>query len=123
MPDFAAWRRDESARAVEAWVRIQERATVITIRRGGETLDAQTVRIEMSDGGREDLNLRRGLDASAATTPGVQRAVVFGVRQHPTVADTNIERGDRFVVGATEFEVIGVITGVGGVQAVCEART
>jgi hypothetical protein len=119
MPDFAAWRRDDSARAIEAWDRIEERATVITIRRGGETLDAQTVRIEMSDGGREDLTLRRGLNVM----PGVQRAVVFGVRQHPTVADTDIQRGDRFVVGTTEFEVIGVIVGVGDVQAVCEART
>ena len=119
MPDFAAWRKDDRARAVEAWERIGEKATAITIRRGGETLDTQTVRIEMSDGGREDLDLRRGLNV----TPGVQRVVVFGVRQHPTVADTDIQRGDRFVVGVTEFEVIGVIAVVGEVQAICEART
>ena len=56
-----------------------------------------------SDSAREDLDVRRGLEHP----PGVQRAVVFGVRNHPTVADTDIQRGDRFVVGATEFEVIG----------------
>ena len=56
-------------------------------------------------------------------TPGVQRAVVFGVRDHATVADTDIQRADRFVLGDTEYEVIGVIAVVGEVQAVCEART
>ena len=77
------------------------------------------MRIEFSNNIREDLDLRRGLNV----TPGVQRAVVFGLRHHPTIADTDIQRGDRFVVGATEFEVIGVIVSVGDVQAICEART
>jgi len=119
MPEFEAWRDSERARALEAWERIREQPTQIVIRRGDVMLDAQTVRIELSDSAREDLDLRRGLNV----TPGVQRAVVFGVRHHPTIADTNIERGDRFVVGATELEVISVITVPGEVQAICEART
>ena len=119
MPDFEAWRSDAQARALEAWQRISEKATTITLRRGTDVLDGQTVRIEFSSSTREDLDLRRGL----IITPGVQRAVVFGLRHHPTIADTDIQRGDRFVVGVTEFEVIGVISGVGEVQAICEART
>jgi hypothetical protein len=119
MPDFDAWRDQTQARAVEAWDRIREQPTTITIRRNGGVLDAQTVRIEFNDGAREDATLRRGLDV----TPGVQRAVAFGVRHHPVIPDTDIERGDRFVVGVTEFEVIGVIEAAGGVQAICEART
>ncbi len=119
MPDFEAWRSDLSARAVDAWLRIREQLTTITIRRGTETLDAQTVRIEISNSVREDLDLRRGLDV----TPGVQQAVVFGLRDHTTIADTDIQRGDRFVIGVTEFEVIGVIDAPGEVQAICEART
>lgn len=118
MPDFAAWRRDAPARAVEAWLRISEQPTVITIRRETEMLAAQTVRIEVGNNAREDLDLRRGLNA----LPGVQRAVVFGVRDHPTTADTDIQRGDRFVVGGSEFEVIAVIEAAGEVQAVCEVR-
>ena len=62
-------------------------------------------------------------DADSNITPGVQRAVVFGVLGHATVADTDIQRADRFVVGATEYEVIGVIAAAGEVQAICEART
>ena len=119
MPDFEAWRSDEQARALEAWIRISEKPTTITIRRNGDALAPQLVRIEFADTAREDVNLRRGLDV----TPGVQRAVVFGLRHHPTIPDTNIERGDRFVVGVTEFEVIGVIDAPGEVQAICEART
>ncbi len=119
MPDFARWRKDEAARAADTWRRIQDQPTAITIRRDGAALDPQTVRIEFSDQAREDLDVRRGLNI----TPGVQRAVVFGVRDHPTVPDTDIQRADRFVVGATEYEVIGVIAASGEVQAVCEART
>ncbi len=107
------------ARAADVWRRIQDQPSVISIRRAGEALDPQTVRIEFSDQAREDLDVRRGLNV----TPGVQRAVVFGVRDHPTVADTDIQRADRFVIGATEYEVIGVIAAAGEVQAVCEART
>lgn len=119
MPSFESWRGNERARAAEAWARISERPTTITIRRGAETLEPQTVRVEFGDSAREDLDVRRGLNVM----PGVQRAVVFGVRNHPTVADSDIQRGDRFVVGATEFEVMAVIPAPGEVQAICEART
>lgn len=119
MPDFAAWRDDTTARAEAAWTRIQQRPVSITIRRGTDMLDEQTVRVELSSSAREDLDVRRGLNL----LPGVQRAVVFGVRNHPTVADTDIQRGDRFVLAQTEYEVIAVIVLPGEVQATCEART
>ncbi|HVU10684.1 MAG TPA: hypothetical protein VHD90_05370 [Phototrophicaceae bacterium] len=119
MPDFAAWGDDSQARARDAWARIEDQPTTITIQRGSTTLAAQTVRIEFSNAAREDVGLREGLNV----VPGVQRAVMFGVRNHPTVVDTNVERGDRFVIGATEFEVVGVIVAAGEVQAICEART
>ncbi len=119
MPDLATWRKDPAAIAVATWRRIQDHPTAITIRRAGAALDPQTVRIEFSDSAREDLDVRRGLNI----TPGVQRAVVFGVMGHPTVTDTDIQRADRFVIGVTEYEVIGVIAAAGEVQAVGEART
>lgn len=119
MPSFEAWREHQAARALEAEARIGERAVEISIRRGTDLLDPQTVRIEFGNSAREDLDVRRGLNV----LPGVQRAVVFGLRDHPTIADTDIQRGDRFVLGATEFEVIAVIVLAGEVQAFCEART
>jgi hypothetical protein len=119
MPEFETWRSSERDRAIEAWQRISDQPTSITIQRGDETLDPQTVRLEFSDSAREDFDVRRGLDIA----PGVQRVIVFGVRQHPTEPDTDLQRGDRFVIGLTEYEVIGVITAPGEVQAICEART
>lgn len=119
MPDFAAWRDDTAARAEAAWGRIQQHSTRITIRRAGAPIAEQTVRIGLSSSAREDMDVRRGLNV----VPGVQRAVAFGIRSHPTVPDTDIQHGDRFIVGATEYEVIGVVTLPGEVQAFCEART
>lgn len=124
MPDFDAWRANEQARAIEAWGRISEQPTTITIRRGTASggslmLDPQTVRVEYGSSAREDLDVRRGLNI----TPGVQRAVVFGVRNHPTVDDTDIQRSDRFVIDTAEFEVVAVIPAPGELQAICEART
>ena len=119
MPSFEAWREHRQARAIDASARISDQPVQITIRRGVEDLAVQTVRVEYGSSAREDLDVRRGLNV----LPGVQRAVVFGVRNHPTAADTDIRRGDRFVLGATEFEVIAVIVAAGEVQAFCEART
>lgn len=119
MPDFAAWRDDTAARAEAAWGRISERPTRITIRRAGETIAEQTVRIGLGSSAREDMDVRRGLNVM----PGVQRGVVFGIRSHPTLPDTDMQHGDRFIVGATEYEVIGLVTLPGEIQAFCEART
>lgn len=124
MPSFEAWREHLTEKALETERRIGERAVEIRIRRGGEMLGAQTVRVELGNTAREDLDVRRGLGKqSLPMTPGVQRAVVFGVRDHPTAADTDIGRGDRFVLGETEFEVSAVVVLPGEVQAFCEART
>lgn len=119
MPDFAAWRDDTAARAESAWTRIRQHPTRITIRRAGVALAEQVVRIGLSSSAREDLDVRRGLNL----VPGVQRAVVFGVRSHPILADTDIQHGDRFVVGAAEYEVVGIVATPGEIQAFCEART
>jgi hypothetical protein len=123
MPDLEAWLANDvvrpSERAAMAWRRINDRPTSITIRRGGVTLAAQTVRIEWSGYAREDEDIEVAVDAM----PGVGRLTVFGVRGHPTVPDTDIERGDRFIIGAAEVEVIVLLLPPGEVQAVCEART
>jgi hypothetical protein len=110
---------DEARWAQLAWRRIHDRPTTITIRRGGAALSAQTVRIEPLLGAREDDDR----ELNAAALPGVARAIVFGVRGHPTAADTNIQRGDRFIYSGGEAEVTAVVQLPGEVQALCEVRT
>jgi hypothetical protein len=123
MPDFEGWLGSDpirpAARAVAAWRRITDRPTSITIRRSGAALAAQTVRIEWSGYAREDEDR----DVAADALPGVGRLTVFGVRGHASIADTDIQRGDRFTLGAAEVEVIALLLPPGEVQAVCEART
>lgn len=121
MPDFGAWRgssktaRDVDAqRAVAAWMRIQAKPTVITILRGASDLPAQTVRI--------DAMLRPDEPRGGANTIGVQQWVsVLGVMNHPTVADTDIRKGDRFVINGTdEYRVLDTLTFPGEIQATAE---
>lgn len=104
------------ARAALAWRRITDRPTSITIRRGSgaskQTLAAQTVRVEWDNSAVE----REGI----VTTAGRQHCVVFGVKDHETITDTNIKRADRFSINGVEYEVIAVMTPPGEVQAVCE---
>lgn len=115
---FAGWKSGAASlggdRAADAWRRIQDKSTSITLKRGTTVLDAQTVRIEFSSGASEQ--------SGPTTTPGFLNVTIFGVKNHPTVSDTDIQRGDRVVLGNTEYEVVGVIASIGEVQAFCEAR-
>lgn len=106
---------NEGHRAALAWRRISEKPTSITIRRGTDTLDAQTARIEFS----ESSNQRMG----AAGEGSVRDVVVFGVRNHPdsSIDDTDIKPKDRFVYLNVEYQVKDLVTTLGEVQAHAEA--
>lgn len=115
---FLGWKAGGTSlggdRAADAWRRIQDKATSIVLKRGTSLLSAQTVRIEFSN----HSNVERG----ETSTPGLIDVTIFGVKDHPTVSDTDIQRGDRVVLENTEYEVVGVIATIGEVQATCEAR-
>lgn len=96
------------------WNAIQRHAETITIRRGATTLAPQTVRIEQNLRVREDVN--------ETSTMGVAITVVIGLRDHPTLPDTNIRPRDRFVLHGVEYEVTTIIEHPGEVQAVLESR-
>lgn len=123
MPDIHAWASAGAEaisavdRAVAAWRRIQDKPTSITIKRGTTTLDAQTVRIEIGGTG-SGWQSEGGAGKSAR-----QSATVFGVRDHPTEADTDIARDDRFAIGGTIYSVTALVLQLGEIQAQCEAVT
>lgn len=103
-----------TARAVAAWNRILDRSTSIVVYRGNpaSAQAAQTVRIEF-DNERSTLKT----DAGVAS---VRRAVIFGVRNHPTVDDTDLQKDDRVRLSDGDYRVIGVIELPGEVQASVE---
>lgn len=99
-----------------AWRRISDRPTSVVLVRGSTPLDAQMVRIE-SDNTVTDQN-----SPGTNTVMAIQKVTLFGVRDHATVADTDIERSDRFRINNVQYEVMTIMTPPGEVQAICEAR-
>ena len=99
----------ETDRAVDAWRRINEKPTSISMKRDtGNAVAAQTVRIEWgsSSGGS-------GERAGAGGQSSIRYGVVFGVHGHATVDDTDIQRGDRFTVNGYQYRVIDVLITLG----------
>lgn len=117
MVDFNGWLQaesytDEVADAVASWNSILDFPFSIVIKRGVTKLAAQTVRVSVLD----SSELPQGSSAQLGTM-GVQSVTVFGVRNHPTISDTDIKRGDRFILGGKEYEIDVVNELRGKVQA------
>lgn len=103
------------ARAQDAWRRISEKPTSITIKRGTAALPAQTVRLEAS-------NASTGNQVSgSAGISAKQTVILFGITGHPTLADTDVQYNDRFAVDGIQYRVVMVTRTNGEVQATCEA--
>lgn len=121
MPDFGAWLDNDAAiasgrRAALAWRRIQDKPTSLTFRKpDGTTLAAQTVRVEYDNSVSEPQ--------SEAGPGATRKLVIFGVRNHDTVTDTDVKSGYRFVLNGKAHTVIDVVETIGEVQATAEAVT
>lgn len=74
------------------------------------TLPAQTVRVVLDNRPREI----RGAIGSGTEN----HCVVYGVKGHPAVADTDIRRGDRFRLAGDHYVVDSIKLVPGGVQAI-----
>lgn len=128
MPNFAAWLGSGSAgmrpsdqvaeRAAAAWSRIQDKPISVSFRRNGATIAAQTFRLEMQS--TQDVN-RRSTTLNDAPRP---LGTLFGVKDHPdnSVADSDVQVGDRFLYEGGEFDVIAVYPYPGEVQAQVQRR-
>lgn len=98
-------------RAAAAWRRIGERPTSVVFKTtAGVTLAAQTVRVESDN--------RPALVSSAAGVGSQMQIVVYGVRDHATVADTVMDEGYRFVLSGDEYRVTDIILQRGEIQGI-----
>lgn len=95
-------------RAIRAWNRIQRDPSSVSFIRGGVKGPAQTVRIEISNGGR-------GANSPLGNV-GNQAIVIFGVKDHPSEADTDMKRLDRIMVEGKEYTIDVIVTPPGEVQ-------
>lgn len=96
--------------AARVWLRIQRNGTGITLRRAGSFLSEQMLYLSYDNG----ASLVGGEDAAATTYR--RKVVLLGVRGHATVADTDVQQGDRFGLDGVNFAVESVIPTPGGVQ-------
>lgn len=105
-----------NTRATEAWNRIQRNPTSITLVRGQTTLSAQPVRVEWDNA----TSSASELQGEGAGRSSRRYGVVFGVQNHPTVTDTDIQRGDKCVLNGQQYRVVETVTPPGEVQATIE---
>ena len=104
---------DANGRAAAAWNRINDKPTSVAFKkRDGTVLAAQTVRLEW------DNTVSESQDASGQTA--VRRLIVFGVKDHSTITDTEVATGYRFVFNNEEYRVVDTIPTIGEIQAICE---
>lgn len=103
----------EASRAALAWRRIQDKPTSVAFRTSTGTLAAQTVRLE------SDSNASPSESAAGAAPR--RRVVIFGIRNHATLANTNMAEGYRFVHLNDEYRVNDIILTLGEIQGIAEA--
>lgn len=103
----------ESDYAKRQWRLIQRKPASITITRGTTTVAAQTVRVEFS-------NSERQAEGTSGAITYKRDVIVFGVKGHEAIADTNIAKGDIFQYEGQRFKVMDVFPKVGMIEAHCE---
>jgi hypothetical protein len=90
---------EDDARAEHVTHRfIADKSTSIVIQRKGVSLAAQTVRIELT-------RIQPDKDVGPAAREPNANALLIGYKGHPTIADTDVQAGDRFVADGMRFEV------------------
>lgn len=116
--NLSLWLYDTEAipaanRAAAAWNRINDKPSSVAFKNAAGTIQAaQTVRIEYDNSVSES--------ESVAGQTAVRKLVVFGVRGHGTVANTDIREGYRFVYDGDEYKCVSTILTIGEIQGIFE---
>jgi hypothetical protein len=115
MPTIANFLASDRPTAIADLIALKP--TSIVVRRGSSTLAAQTVRLET-------LASQRQVSGPGGVTHSID-AHLLGYKGHGTIADTDIQAGDRFVDDdGLAYEVIAVTAGqVGNFQAYLKVRS
>lgn len=114
LPNFLKWTGQAAA-----WIETVQRApdvefmagyrtgAMISLTRGATILPAQLVAIAHA---RSQQKIITG----AAGQVSKNEVTLIGVQNHPTLPDFDVQRGDRFSIGPTRYEVTFVETGLDG---------
>lgn len=99
MPNLDNWLNTDRATSIAALIALK--STSITVSRAGATLGAQTVRLET-------LSSQRQVQTDGGITHQID-AMALGYKNHPTIDDTDLQPGDRFLADGVAYEVIMVM--------------
>lgn len=97
---LADWLGDVD-RGADTALLISEQPVSISVLRGSTALAAQTVRIDA-------LRTPRQVQAEGGEVI-MTDALVVGYAGHPTIADTDLQPGDRFKVDGRAYEIVGIL--------------
>lgn len=117
--NLSAWLYDgvaipEGERAALAWSRILDKPTSVVLKTAsGVNRAAQTVRIEVDN--------RSSLANSAVGAAPRMAVIVYGIKNHPTLPDTIMAEGDRFVLNNDSYRIEDIILTLGEIQGVAVA--
>lgn len=101
----------QQERAADAWQRINEKPTTVTLRTAaGVNRAAQVVRIEVDNRASEG-------ESAAGLTPRMN-AIIYGIRGHATLPDTVMAEGDRFNYAGDQYVLTDIILHNGEIQGV-----
>ena len=109
------WLDDIHASVDTARLLIDKAVDIVLVRAGVE-LAAQSVRIE-------DLSNRPRTYQTDAGETALADTLILGYADHPTITDTDIQRGDRFALAGVGYTVVAVLPGlINSVQAFATMR-
>ena len=91
----------EAPYAALAWQAIQEKPSSVAFKTAsGGAVAAQTVRVEADSSASPS--------ESAAGMAARRKVVLFGIKGHATLTDTDFEAGYRFVLDGAEYRIVDV---------------
>lgn len=95
------WHNADADRPASVAQMIADKPASITVVRDGVAMSAQTVRIDVF-GSSSSERMSMGNNALS----NVQRVLVLGYRNHPDIADTNIQANDHFKYDGRIYRVV-----------------
>jgi len=100
--------------AAESWRRIQENPLMVIFKNSsGVKLPGQAVRVESDNTATPSM--------STAGTAPKRKVIVYGIRNHATLPNTDIKENYVFVYEGDQYRCIDIIPTLGEIQTIWEA--
>lgn len=105
---------NEQKRAAQAWRRIQEKPMSVVFKNSAnQKLPGQVVRVESDNTATPSM--------STVGSAPKRKVIVYGIRNHATLPNTDIKENYVFVYDGDQYRCIDIIITLGEIQTIWEA--